>query len=74
MNAVVAALLAASLAAAQTTFEVRGRKVADEAIEALGGAAFQQMTDRTEFGRVYSFDFAQRLSGLGRAHIYTRYL
>ncbi|MDX2150630.1 MAG: hypothetical protein SFV54_07840 [Bryobacteraceae bacterium] len=68
------AAFAATALMAQTTDEVRGRKVVDEALAALGGEKFQAMRDRVEFGRVYSFDFAQRLSGLGRAHIYTRYL
>ena len=52
---------------------VRGRKVVDEAIAALGGDSFLRMQDRIERGRAYSF-YNEQLSGLSRANIYTRYL
>jgi hypothetical protein len=52
---------------------VRGRQIVDEAIAALGGAAYQNMLDRVEQGRGYSF-YRERLSGLSRTVIYTRYL
>ena len=50
----------------------RGRKIVDEALAALGGEAFRNMTDRVEYGRAYSF-YNQRLSGLSRLRLYTRY-
>lgn len=52
---------------------VRGRKIVDEALAALGGQAFLQMQDRVEQGRGYSF-YRERLAGLSRTFIYTRYL
>lgn len=52
---------------------VRGRQIADEAIAALGGPAFLNMSDRVEQGRGYSF-YRERLSGLSRTVISTRYL
>jgi hypothetical protein len=52
---------------------VRGRQIVDEAIAAMGGPAFLNMRDRVESGRGYSF-YRERLSGLSRATIYTRYL
>jgi hypothetical protein len=55
------------------TKEQRGRRILDEAIEALGGYKFRGMKDRTEAGRAYSF-YNSRISGLARATIYTRYL
>lgn len=53
--------------------EERGKRIVEEAIEALGGAKFREMRDRTEAGRAYSF-YNSRLAGLARATIYTRYL
>lgn len=52
---------------------VRGRKIVDEAVVALGGDAFHRMQDRMEQGRGYSF-YRERLAGLSRTTIYTRYL
>jgi hypothetical protein len=49
-----------------------GKRVVDEAIAALGGEKFLSMNDRVESGRAYSF-YRERLSGLARATIYTRY-
>lgn len=66
-------LCLAAAAGAQTTDEIRGRKVVEEAIAGLGGDRFMNMRDRTEFGRGYSF-YNEQLSGLSRAKIYTRYL
>ena len=60
-------------AGAQTTDEVRGKKVVADAIEALGGDTFLTMRDRIEEGRGYSF-YNEQLSGLSRARIYTRYV
>lgn len=51
----------------------KGKKIVDEALAALGGDAFLNMEDRVEEGRMYSF-YQERLTGLSRAHIYTRYL
>ena len=53
--------------------EERGKRVVYEALQALGGDAFLHMNDRVETGRAYSF-YRERLSGLDRAKIYTRYL
>ena len=58
--------------AAQSKLE-RGKKIVDDAIEALGGANFLAMHDREESGRVYSF-FRERLQGLSIARIYTQYV
>jgi hypothetical protein len=65
-------LLTALLAPAETKQE-RGKRVVDEALAALGGDHYLAMRDRVESGRVYSF-YRERLSGLSRATIYTRYL
>ena len=56
-----------------TKVEERGKRVVDEALAALGGAAFLQVQDRIENGRAYSF-YNSRLTGLSRARIATRYL
>jgi hypothetical protein len=75
MRTVLAALLLAGMAGAggAETNEQRGKRVADEALAALGGQAFLGMRDRTESGRAYQF-YREKLSGLALAHIYTRYL
>ena len=65
-------VLCAGAASAQTRQE-KGRKVVDEALEALGGERFRAMQDRVEAGRAYSF-YRERLSGLSVAKVYTRYL
>jgi hypothetical protein len=64
--------VAASLGWAETAQE-RGRRVVNEALEALGGKAYLSMEDRVESGRAYSF-YRERLQGLSIAKIYTRYL
>ncbi|MBI3210946.1 MAG: hypothetical protein HYZ37_18840 [Candidatus Solibacter usitatus] len=66
-------LTAAGLPLAAEISAARGKKIVEESIAALGGKAFVNMRDRTETGRVYSF-YSDRLSGLSRAKIYTRYL
>jgi hypothetical protein len=72
MRAVLPLLLCcAALGKAQTTGEVRGKKVVEEAIDALGGDRFRNLRDRVEYGRGYSF-YASRLSGLTKATISTR--
>lgn len=67
-------LLACSavLSAAETA-EQRGKRVINEALQALGGDKFLSVQDRVEDGRAYSF-YRDRLTGLARARIYTRYL
>jgi len=62
----------ASAQAAESAAE-RGKRVVQEAIQALGGDAFLKMEDRLETGRAYSFDNS-KVSGLAIAKIYTRYL
>src|SRR5580704_14655713 len=58
--------------AAQTKAEIRGRKIIDDALAALGGNTFLTMADRTENGRAYSY-YHDQISGLSVAKIYTRY-
>lgn len=65
-------LTAAASAHAQSD-AARGKRVMDEAVAALGGEKFLAMRDRVEDGRAYSF-FRERLSGLARAKIMTRYV
>ena len=55
------------------TKEAQAKRVIDAAIAALGGPKFMTMKDRSEAGRAYSF-YRDRLTGLSRATIYTRYL
>jgi hypothetical protein len=66
-------LLFAAALAAETPAAVRGKKVIEDAIAALGGNKFLEMQDRIETGRAYSF-YRDNLSGLSIAKIYTRYL
>lgn len=61
------------LPASAETRQERGKRIVDEAIQALGGNAFLQMQDRVEIGRAYSF-YHKEISGLSLAHVYTRYL
>lgn len=56
-----------------TKAEIRGKKVVDGALAALGGNAFVTMADRIESGRAYSY-YRDEISGLSIAKIYTRYL
>ena len=53
--------------------EVRGKKIVDDALAALGGDKFLDMEDRVESGRAYSF-YRDNLAGLSVAKIYTRYV
>ena len=73
MKFVLSFLLLAAAAPAQTTAEVRGKKVIDDAVAALGGEKFLKMEDRIESGRAYSF-YREELNGLSIATIYTRYI
>lgn len=67
-----AAGVAFAAQAAESATE-KGRKIVEEALAALGGDAFLNVEDRIEEGRMYSF-YQERLTGLSRARIYTRYL
>jgi hypothetical protein len=51
----------------------RGARVIHEALQAVGGDAFLALQDRTETGRLYSFD-SGRLGGGSFATVYTQYL
>jgi hypothetical protein len=66
-------VIACALAAMPHPDEQKGKKVIDDALAALGGQQFLAMSDRIESGRAYSF-YRERLSGLSRATVYTRYL
>jgi hypothetical protein len=68
-----AAAAVASAQAVQTQSEIRGKRVVDEAIAALGGNAFRTVKDRVEMGRAYSY-YHDQISGLSVAKIGTRYL
>jgi hypothetical protein len=67
-------LAAASVAPAALaeTAKDRGKHLADQVVNALGGDAFRNMRTRTESGRAYSF-YRDQLTGLSIARIYTRY-
>jgi hypothetical protein len=71
-GAALVCLVVLCSSAAETARE-RGKRVVNEALEALGGKAYLAMEDRVESGRAYSF-WNSQLSGLTVAHIYTRYL
>lgn len=68
-----AAAVAAARAQTVASKVERGKQLLDEVIAALGGAQFLAMRDRVERGRAYSF-YRDRLTGLSRATIYTRYV
>jgi hypothetical protein len=51
----------------------KGKELVLQSLAALGGDRFLEMHDRIEEGRAYSF-FNEKLAGLSRARIYTRYL
>ena len=73
-NGIVLVFLAmAGVARGAENAHERGKRVVNEALQAVGGKAFLAMEDRTETGRAYSF-FRQELQGLDIATIYTRYL
>lgn len=69
----VAVLCVAAAGLSGENKEERGKRVVDEALQAVGGNAYLNMEDRVEAGRAYSF-YRQELSGLSIAKIYTRYL
>ena len=58
---------------AQTQSEVKGKKIIDACVQALGGQKFLTMSDRVESGRAYSY-YRDQISGLSIAKIYTRYI
>jgi hypothetical protein len=66
-------LALAGVAASAETSQERGKRIIDEALAALGGQNYLNVRDRVESGRAYSF-YREKLSGLSRATIYTRYL
>jgi hypothetical protein len=51
---------------------VRGKRLLDESVAALGGDRYLRMRDRKETGRAYTF-YREELTGLSIANIYTRY-
>src|SRR3984885_158051 len=55
-----------------TKAEIRGKKIIDDSLAALGGNTFLTMADRTESGRAYSY-YHDQISGLSIAKVYTRY-
>jgi hypothetical protein len=62
-----------ALTATGETIQERGKRVVDEAVQALGGEKFLAVKDRVETGRAYSF-YRDELKGLSVATVYTRYL
>ena len=67
------ALLATGLPLrAAETRAVRGKRLMEESLAALGGDRFLRMRDRKEVGRAYTF-YREELTGLSVSHIYTRY-
>jgi hypothetical protein len=65
--------LALSAAPAAESAHERGKRLVNEALQAVGGKAYLAMEDRVESGRAYSF-YRQELQGLSIAKIYTRYV
>lgn len=51
----------------------KGKELVLQSLDALGGNRFLEVRDRIEDGRAYSF-FNEKLAGLSKARIYTRYL
>ena len=72
LSAIGAVILLAVSAHAEGS-EARAKRVIEEAVAALGGDAFLNMTDRAESGRVYAF-YREKLTGLASATIYTEYV
>ncbi|HVX66078.1 MAG TPA: hypothetical protein VHA11_05740 [Bryobacteraceae bacterium] len=71
MRLALVGFLCAAAVFGQTRAE-RGKRIVDEALEALGGAKYLGMRNRVETGRAYSF-YREELSGLSIATIYVRY-
>ncbi len=72
MRRILLILMCSTVVWGQTSLE-RGKRIAMDALAALGGDRFLAMQDRVETGRVYSF-YREELSGLSQAAIYTQYL
>lgn len=72
-EAITTLIGAPALLAQSSQKEKKGRELLEATLQAVGGTAFVGMQDRTESGRAYSF-YRDRLTGLARATIYTRYL
>lgn len=72
MIRIVFPILAVTLLVRAETPEQRGKRVVDEALQALGGDRYLNMQNRVETGRAYSF-YRDNLTGLSIATIYTRY-
>lgn len=72
MRVISVLLTAASLLAADTPAQIKGREILDKALAALGGPKFMSMLDRTETGRMYTF-YREQLNGLAHARLYTLY-
>ncbi len=74
LSLLLAGALMCASAQPQESRQDRGARVVREALKALGGDAFLAIQDRTETGRMYSFDNG-RSSGPGLvATIYSQYL
>jgi hypothetical protein len=65
--------LAACATLRADTAQERGRKIMDNAVQALGGDGYRYMQTRTETGRAYSF-YRDKMTGLSVARISTKYL
>ncbi|HLJ49271.1 MAG TPA: hypothetical protein VKU01_24830 [Bryobacteraceae bacterium] len=73
MRTAIAIACAVALCAQAETIQEKGKRIVNEAVEALGGQNFLTMNDRVETGRAYSF-YREKLSGLSIARFSTRYL
>jgi hypothetical protein len=56
----------------KTKAEIRGNKIVEDALAALGGNNFLTMADRTESGRAFSY-YHDEISGLSLAKVFTKY-
>lgn len=75
MRILWAALIVAGLAgfeARAETTQQKGKRIVDDALQALGGQAFLNMQNRVESGRIYGF-YREKLSGLSLDTLYTSY-
>ncbi|HXM45442.1 MAG TPA: hypothetical protein VN924_29665 [Bryobacteraceae bacterium] len=76
MKTLWAALLVAGMAgmgARAETSQLKGRRIVDEALAALGGQAFLNMQNRVETGRIYS-SYNDKVNGMAVDALYTKYL
>ena len=72
LKTILALLLAAPLAAADTPAQQKGKELLRLCLEALGGEAFLKMRDRVQTGRAYQF-YQEQLRGLAVVTYYLRY-